>query len=397
MADRRDRSVDVFARDGLLRKGKALGHVDERGRVREADAGLRKGTDLGVLDDRERVRRKAGFLRRGEAVGRIRGNAAYVGEGILGGGLKVGFVDDTGLVWQAECESFRSRPVGRAKGADPESALAFFLLKFCELDDAVGAIEAKVRESEEKYAFLPRVRALQRVVPEVDAIGDFDSLVRRLEVLEDACASDLGQHITGKDAWLDEAVRKKPTPESIVANLRARLPERDEAGRRVDQLVELTFGSVDRLRDELDRIRRDPEYGPEDLVESMRSAMTSVLDAGAGIAKRRDERPSFRPGADSTRPLTGGTTGSAIPVMPTPAAIPGPPRVPESVALVAVEPDVPTSRELARKLVESREAEQVFEMLDVGIERLRELEGVRKDGVNRLAKALAFVRSIRRR
>lgn len=480
MSERRDRSVDVFMRDGVLRKGKPLGHADAKGRIRESDSSLRKGTELGYVDERNKVRRRAALLRRGEVVGRIRGNAAYVGEGLLGGGLKVGFVDDQGQVWQSDSAAFRGRIVGRVRGNDPETGLAYFLLKFKEIEDAVTVLEGKVRESEDRYAFLPRVRAMQRVLPEVDAVGDFDSVVRRLDALEETCASDLGHHMEVNRAALDEAVRSKPTPESILASLRdelglsglvpeqadalvgrvrgalgalsdvrdrvmrgdvaddasrrgqaaspeARRPpsvapppdtrrspsaapppdlggvagvyagERDERSRRVDQLIESALGPVERLRDEVDRIRRDPEYRAEELVDRVRSAMTSVLEVrdrfvsdGSVASKRREERGAL--GAPTNvRP-------SAVPpALPPAPPLPRVPTNPTGVALVRVDEEIESeSRAFVKAIMDTKEADQVFEMLDVGIERLKELEVVRRDGVSRLRKAFDALRRSRR-
>lgn len=466
MAERRDRSVDVYMRDGVLRKGKPLGHADEKGRIREADTSLRKGVELGYVDERNKVRRRGGVLRRGDVVGRIRGNAAYVAEGLLGGGLKVGFIDDQGQAWQSDSAAFRGRVVGRVRGNDPETGLAYFLLKFAEIDDAVRVLEQKVQESEDRYAFLPRVRAMQRVLPEVDAIGDFDSLVRRLDALEEVCASDLGHHIEVNRAAIDEAVRSKPSPETILDSLRAEwglsglvpeqadalvgrvrgalgalsdvrdrvirgevqeeggrrsqahvspsesrrpsyappadaapLPsyERDDRSRRVEQLIDSAFGPVERLREEVDRIRRDPEYRAEELVDRVRSAMTTVLEAGerlvndsGTVSRRRDER--------LPAPVLG-TPANHRPSTPPPVpALPPPPLTAnESTALVRFDDD-PDSRTRAyvESLMATREAEQVFEILDLGIERLKEIETVRKDGVTRLRKAFDALRRPRR-
>lgn len=431
-------------RDGVLRKGRPLGHCDAKGRLREADTPLRRGHEIGYIDEKQRVRRKAGLLRRGEVVGRLRGNAAYTSEGLLGGGIKVGYVDEAGLIWQADCTALRGRSVGRARGADPESALAFFLLKFVEIDDAVRVLEEKIRESEDQYAFLPRVRGIQRVLPEVDALGDFDALVSRLDVLEEACVTDLGQHMKATRAELDETVRSKPTPESILASLREEWglavpeqadaivgrvrgalevlsdarrnvrselldeprrtptlpppaytpPERDDRAGRVEQLLESTLGSVDRVRDEIDRIRRDPDYRAEDLVDLVRGAMTSVLDVrdrfggeSGSPARRREALPPVRPSVQppSPAPLANVPTSPSLATSST------------ALARVNVDEDLNSeARSYIETMLKTREAEQVFEILDLGIERLREFEGVRRDGVGRLRKALDAIRKPQR-
>lgn len=445
MPERRDRSVDVHMRDGVLRKGRPLGHSDPKGRIREADSPLKRGNELGYIDEKQRVRRRAGLLRRGDVVGRLRGNAAYTSEGLLGGGVKVGFVDELGQVWQVDCDALRGRIVGRVRGADPEAGLAYFLLKFAEIDDAIRVLEEKIAESEDKYAFLPRVRGIQRILPEVDALGDFDALVRRLDALEETCVTDLGQHMRATRAELDETVRSKPTPETILASLRdewgiavpeqadalvgrvrgalevlqdarrtvrgeapedrrtptlppppsAAPPERDDRSRRVEQLLESTLGSVERVREEIDRMRHDPDYRADELVDRVRSAMTSVLEVrerlvgdGHGNARKRDERASVRPGAPAPT-LAGGSLATA----PTSPAI----SVPSTrTDLVRFDDDAASeTRKYIETMMKTREADQVFEILDLGIERLREIDTVRRDGVGRLRKALDAIRKAR--
>ena len=348
MTDRRDRSADIHMRDGVLRKGRVLGHSDASGRIREADTPLRRGDELGSIDEKQRIRRKGGLFRKGEVIARIRGNAVYASEGLLTGGLKIGYVDEHGHVWQTNSNAFRGRIVGKARGADPEAALAYFVLKFQEVEDAVSTLEEKIRVSEDKYAFLPRVRAMQKLLPEVDALGDFDSIVRRLDSLEEVSATDLGHHFTEERARIVESTRQKISPESTLEALRrefeigvplpleqaealvgrvrgalgvlsegrrrnrgdntpaevspattpSRPPpapeakdERDETASRVEQILEVALGPVDRLRDEIDRIRKDPEYGAEEMIERLRTAMTSVVEH-SDSRRAHESRPS---------------------------------------------------------------------------------------------------------
>src|SRR5690606_14301484 len=105
----------------------------------------------------------------------------------------------TGSVFQTDCAAFRGREIGKARGADPESALAYFLLKFQAVLDHVETLEEKVTASTDRFTFLPRVRALLKVLPEVDALGDFDLVVHRLEGLEALCATELDDHLMRHD------------------------------------------------------------------------------------------------------------------------------------------------------------------------------------------------------
>ena len=57
--------------------------------------------------------------------------------------------------------------------------------------------EEKIRASEDQFAFLPRVRATRQLLPEVDALGDFDALFEKLDDLEELCVVGLGDLAAG--------------------------------------------------------------------------------------------------------------------------------------------------------------------------------------------------------
>lgn len=331
MADRRDRSATVHMRDGVLRKGKILGRCDADGRVREADGRFRKGDELGTIDEKLRVRRKAVLVGRGEIVGRIKGNAIYGRPGVLEGAKKLGYVDAQGDVVQCDCAAFRGRVVGKARGKRPECALAYFLLKFQPLEDHVDALEKKVEASADKFAFVGRIRALLKVLPEVDAIGDFDALFSRLEQLEATCATQLGEHL-----------------------------EREG---------EIAPG----LREEVDRVRRDPEYGAEELWDRVRSTVASLMEhrdltsammgrVPMGIPANGQLLPPPMPGSVSIAPL----------------ALPAP----------AEAPPVPRSREQLERLLDTQAATQVFSAIDGAIEGLEALRRARDGGLRSLRDAV---------
>ena len=194
MAQREDRSAVIHERDGLLRKGRVVGHSDVRGRIRGRDGRFFRGKELGHIDGRGRVRRKGSALGRSDVVGKLRGNALYADAGVLRVGARWGHIDATGCVWQSDNASFRGKMIGRARGPYPHAALAYFALLFEELADHTAVLEEKVARSHDKYAFLPRVRALLDMLPRAAALGDFDDLLGRLTVLERVCVDELEEH-----------------------------------------------------------------------------------------------------------------------------------------------------------------------------------------------------------
>ncbi len=428
MADRRDRSATVHMRDGVLRKGKILGRCDADGRVREADGRFRKGDELGTIDEKLRVRRKAVLVGRGEIVGRIKGNAIYGRPGVLEGAKKLGYVDAQGDVVQCDCAAFRGRVVGKARGKRPECALAYFLLKFQPLEDHVDALEKKVEASADKFAFVGRIRALLKVLPEVDAIGDFDALFSRLEQLEATCATQLGEHLEregeiapglrdsvarlGEAASLEALRLELSIPgiehlekaEALVGKVAGRLRRGD--GRRsapppgrppedaraseppapartsgaapevlspLEAILASTLGPMEKLREEVDRVRRDPEYGAEELWDRVRSTVASLMEhrdltsammgrVPMGIPANGQLLPPPMPGSVSIAPL----------------ALPAP----------AEAPPVPRSREQLERLLDTQAATQVFSAIDGAIEGLEALRRARDGGLRSLRDAV---------
>ena len=326
-------------KDGILRRGRRIGHADAKGRIRERDSRLRKGRELGYVDDKHRVRRRKGrFGRPGDVVARIRGNAVYGRDTVLSSGPKLGHIDERGNVWQADCQAFRGRIIGRARGADPESALAYFALKFEDVATHVDVLEEKIRASEDPFAFLPRVRATRQLLPEVDALGQFDLLFEKLDDLEELCVVGLGEHFRadgGLGRILTEGVTIDGLRKEMVALLggerRAQVdallyrargavdaisegriptladldgppePEPEPEPERYDpgdlSARGLTRASIERLRTELTKIAQDPTSPADELVERARRVIGTVLDAAPGRAETSERRPSATPPA----------------------------------------------------------------------------------------------------
>ncbi len=427
MADRRDRSAAVHMRDGVLRKGKLIGQCDAEGRIREADGAFRKGEELGSIDEKQRVRRKGGIVGRGEIVGRIKGNAIYGKPGLLEGAKKLGYVDAVGDVYQCDCSAFRGRVIGKARGKDPESALAYFLLKFQPLKDHVETLEKKVEASTDKFAFLGRIRALLKLLPEVDALGDFDSLFHRLEQLEAICATELGEHLEregevieglrdsvarlGEAASLEALRLELSLPglehiekaEAIVGKVAGRLrrdgrrsgpppASRDATEERsserpaarlasvhpeihspLEAILASTLGPMEKLREEVDRVRRDPDYGAEELWDRVRSTVASLLEHRDMTAAMMGRLPA---GIPATGPLL-------------------PPPMPDApVGIVPEIPPPPTeapttrAREHLDHLLDSQAATQVFAAIDGAIEGFEALRRARDGGLRSLRDAV---------
>jgi hypothetical protein len=438
MGDRRDRSAEVHTKDGVLRRGRLLGYSDAQGRVREADGTFRKGEELGQVDAKHRVRRKGSLVGRGEVVGRIKGNALFGRPGLLATPKKLGYVDAEGNVWQCDCAAFRGRVVGKTRGADPEAGLAYFLLKFQTVADHVQTLEEKVRASTDKFAFLPRVRAMLKVLPEVDALGDFDDVVRRLEQLEQLCAEQLDEHFERQDepmlgirdsvARLGEAASLEvlraelnlagrdgiEKAEALVGKVAGRLrrgerksvppPEVAHDDRAIarpaslppemysplEAILASTLGPMEKLREEVDRVRRDPEFGADELWDRVRTTVASLMEYRDMTAAMMGRMPAGLPASG--------------PLLPPPPPLPDsvvtePERLGRAVEVKAEagvelevfeddEPTVKGSREHIEKLLDSPAASQVFGAIDGAILGFASLRRAREGGVQSLKEAM---------
>jgi hypothetical protein len=434
MGDRQDRSAEVHMKDGVLRKGKVIGHSDAQGRIREADGTFRKGEELGQIDDKQRVRRKGGLVGRGEVVGRIKGNAIFGKPGLLASPKKLGYIDADGSVWQCDCAAFRGRIIGRSRGADPEAGLAYFLLKFQTVADHVTTLEEKVQASTDKFAFLPRVRAMLKVLPEVDALGDFDDVVQRLEQLEQLCATQLDEHFERQEeqvlgirdsvARLGEAANLETLraelnlasrdgiekAEALVGKVRGKLrrgdrkslpPEADEPARPtlppemyspLEAILASTLGPMEKLREEVDRVRRDPEYGADELWDRVRSTVANLVEYRDMTAAMMGRMPAGLPASGPLLPPPPGPAelcaGATRPVQ---REARGDAAAEASLEMAAYEDDEPTvkgAREQLEKLLDSPAATQVFSALDGAILGLTSLRRAREGGVQSLKDAM---------
>ena len=91
------------------------------------------------------------------------------------------------------------RIVGKMKGKSPEAALASFALKFRQITQRVEDLEREMEAHEDKTRFAGRVRTLLGWVPKANALGDFDSLLARLNTLDEAARAQMEENLRRKE------------------------------------------------------------------------------------------------------------------------------------------------------------------------------------------------------
>jgi hypothetical protein len=100
-------------------------------------------------------------------------------------GSEFGFIDEEGRVWVKETPRMEARVIGKAKGRDPQVTFKFFVDRFKKLEALTTTLEEQIRDTENKGRFSERVGRLIERVRTAQALGDYESLLARLEALRD--------------------------------------------------------------------------------------------------------------------------------------------------------------------------------------------------------------------
>lgn len=191
------RVTHVRRRDGLL-GGDTVGHADSRNRIRRRDGVLFRGEEMGYVDDEGNIRERDGFIFRGDVVGKIKDDAAHDVDGFIFEGEKWGYVDDSGNIRQRDGFIFRGRIIGHMKGNNKAGALGYYVLRFRDIEKQVKQLEQDVRSAQHKARYLNRVSKLLEWVPNAEALGDFDDVIRRLQSLKSTITTEIDQNRSNK-------------------------------------------------------------------------------------------------------------------------------------------------------------------------------------------------------
>jgi len=205
MADEKKKEADFHAPGGVFFDGDTLGHGNAEGRIRKRDGVFFRGEEIGSVDENDQIRRKDGIFFRGEVVGQVKEQRAHAKDGVFFSGEEWGYVDDRGNIRQRDGVFFRGRIIGEMKGNNPKAALGYFVLRFQGIVDKVNALEQEMKGEESKARFLGRIQSMLKWVPEAEALGDFESLIRRLQGLEKTVLHQLEENLQHKRALCAKA------------------------------------------------------------------------------------------------------------------------------------------------------------------------------------------------
>ena len=248
MDDSKD--TDIHEPNGVIFEGEKVGHADKRSRIRRKDGVIFRGEEIGYVDENGKIRKPDGVIFRGEVVGQVKeGKKAHAEDGIILPGQEWGYVDDDGTVRQRDGVLFRGRIVGKMKGKDKAAALGYFVLRFKNIEERFKKLEQKVRSDDNKVRYLGAVRKMLEQVPNANAIGDFDALLRRLRNLEDEIAKVQAQRrykkedLCRKAESLSESTDWKQTSQAYV-ELRDKWKEVGGTGKEYEERLWERFKSA---------------------------------------------------------------------------------------------------------------------------------------------------------
>ena len=182
-----------FKKAGLSLSSNTEGHSDKYNKIRGRDGLLSKGEEFGYVDQNQKIRKKDGLILKGREVGKVKNRKAYGKDGILFSGQQFGYIDDSGNIRQKDGLFFKGRIIGKLKGNNTEAALGFYVLKFDRFLEKVEKAERELKSDNEKGKYTNKIDKLLELAMRLDALGDFDKLIKKIKALK----SEISQHLEG--------------------------------------------------------------------------------------------------------------------------------------------------------------------------------------------------------
>jgi hypothetical protein len=215
-------------------------------------------------------------------------------------GSEWGRIDEEGRVWVNETQRMEARVIGKTKGRDPRTTFAFFVERFHKLEALTKTLEDQIRDTENKGRFSERVGRLIERVRTAQALGDFESLLGRLEALRElvfAYQADVRQRkeqLCARAEELKDSTDWKATTDALK-ELQAEWKKLGSASRADDERLWKRFrGALDHFFEQRDKDRQDRRLKQQEAratkVELCEEAEQLVDSTDwAATAKRQEE------------------------------------------------------------------------------------------------------------
>jgi hypothetical protein len=178
-------------------------------------------------------------------------------------GSEWGSIDDEGRVWVHETPRMEARVIGKAKGRDPRETFKFFVERFQKLEGLTKTLEDQIAATDNKGRFSERVSRLIERVRTAQALGNFESLLERLEALRElvfAYQADVRQRkeqLCARAEELKDSTDWKGTTEALK-QLQAEWKSLGSASRADDERLWKRFrAALDHFFEQRDKDRQD--------------------------------------------------------------------------------------------------------------------------------------------
>ncbi|WP_336604063.1 DUF349 domain-containing protein [Agromyces seonyuensis] len=181
-----------------------------------------------------------------------------------------GRVDEEGNVYVRTGDG--ERVVGQYPDGTPEEALAYFERKFADLAGQVGLLEQRARRGAPAADIAKAVSTLSTAVVDAHAVGDLDSLTKRLEALSGTVGELTEQQQAENKAALQSAVAERTAIVVAAEELAAQDPAKTQWKQTSQRLDEL-FAAWQRHQQDGPRL---PKGEANDLWKRFRTARTTI-------------------------------------------------------------------------------------------------------------------------
>lgn len=181
-----------------------------------------------------------------------------------------GRVDETGTVFVRTSDG--ERAVGQYPDGSAEEALAYFERKYADLAGQVGLLEQRVRRGAPAADVAKAVATLRATVSSANAVGDLESLARRLESLSGTTKELTEQQQAETKAAVAEAIAERTAIVEAAEALAAGDPAKTQWKQATAELDEL-FTRWQRHQQDGPRL---PKNEANDLWKRFRAARSTI-------------------------------------------------------------------------------------------------------------------------
>lgn len=227
-----------------------------------------------------------------------------------------GRVDETGTVFVRTSEG--EREVGQYPDATPEEALAYFERKYADLAGAVSLLEQRVRRGAPAADVAKAVATLQANVADAHAVGDLESLQRRLEALSGTTQELTAQQQAEAKAAVESAIVERTRIVEQAEALAAQDPAKTQ-WKQTSAELDALFAAWQKHQQEGPRLPKGEANelwkrfrAARSTIEQHRKAFFAELDAAHRDVRQRKQRLIERAEALAPRGADGVTEYRAL-------------------------------------------------------------------------------------